>query len=93
MAASSKKERLLAMNVRALALGLVYKYLNDDSEANAKYRWELLMKLAPTLLPRKTEIGGDSDNPTPIQIYAGKSITSVPGYQSNTEDIQSNQEN
>ena len=83
------KERMLATQVRQLSLSLIHKYLEDESDENKKFRQDLILKLATNILPRKTEIGGDKDNPTPIQIYAGKSLTGVPGYQSDPEDLRS----
>lgn len=51
-------DRLLAANVRTLALRQIKIALEDDSEENHSFRKELLLKLATTVLPRLNEVTG-----------------------------------
>lgn len=61
-------DRKLAADVRTLSLTMIKKVLEDDSEENDAYRKQVLLKLAPTLLPRLNENTGEDGKelPTPI---------------------------
>lgn len=68
----TQRERMLATQVRELSLNLIYRYLNDESEDNAKFRKDLLLKLATNILPRKNEITGEDGSP--IKVIVPKEV-------------------
>lgn len=53
-------DRILAANVRTMALDLIKKYLDGDDE---EYRKQLLLRLAGTVLPRINEHSGEGGEP------------------------------
>lgn len=65
MAAPSKNNRLLADNVRNLALKQVYRVLNGKDE---EFKKQLLLKLAGTILPKLNEHTGEEGKPIEINI-------------------------
>lgn len=73
MAAPVKNQRILATRVRELSLKLIEKYLKDESETNAQFRKELILKLAATALPRITEVSGADGAPISVNLikYGG----------------------
>lgn len=66
----SLNDRKLAANVRTLALKEIEKILKSDNEVAKR---EMVMKLAPTLLPRLNEHTGEDGRELPTPIYAGQS--------------------
>lgn len=76
----NQRERLLAGQVRELSLNLVFKYLNDESDENKKFRQDLLLKLATNLLPRKNEVTGEDGEPIKLTVvkYGDTDSLSVP---------------
>lgn len=83
MAAPTKNDRILAQDVRKLSLNLIAKYLKDESEANDKFRKDLILKLATNVLPRITQLEGEDGKP--IQISISKEIADKNGINETTE--------
>ena len=68
MAGVSLNDKKLAANVRTTALTLIKKYLDDDSEANEKYKKDLLLRMSGSLMPRLNEHSGDEGGPIIVQL-------------------------
>lgn len=75
MAAPTKNDRILAQDVRKLSLNLIAKYLKDESEANDKFRKDLILKLATNVLPRITQLEGEEGSPIKVAITGFNYIT------------------
>lgn len=71
MAAPKYTDRILAQNVRTLALKEIEKVLQADYE-DKEFRKAVLLKIAPTLLPRLNEVTGENGNA--IVIHVAKEI-------------------
>jgi len=65
MAGVTLNDRNLAANVRTTSLNLILKYLDGKDE---KYKKELLLRLAGTVLPRLTEHTGEDGQPIIVQL-------------------------
>lgn len=61
----SFNDRELAGDVRRLALDLIKDVLTGKDD---KYKKELLLRLAPNLLPRLNEVTGENGGPLNIEI-------------------------
>ena len=87
----SLNDRQLAASVRSLALTEIKKYLEakEDGYKNADMKQAIILKLAPSLLPRLNEhTGKDGEDLFPEPIYGGKSAQNT-GHDSDPEGIQS----
>ena len=61
-------DRKLAADVRTLTLNQIKKYLDGDDE---DFKRQLILRLAPTVLPRIQEISGEDGEPLRITIVKG----------------------
>ena len=81
----SLNDRKLAASVRTLALEEIKKILEGDFN---EYKRQLILKLAPSLLPRLNEhTGNDGEDLFPNPIYGGRSVQNT-GHNSDQEGIQ-----
>jgi hypothetical protein len=90
----SFNDRKLAAAVRTLALTEIQKYLEgkEDGYKDKDMKNAIILKLAPSLLPRLNEHTGDDGKELfPVPIYGGQSQN--PGHDSDQEGIQSQEEN
>lgn len=71
MAAPKYTDRILAQNVRTLALKEIEKILQPDYE-DKEFKKAVLLKIAPTLLPRLNEHTGEDGGV--IKIHIAKEI-------------------
>jgi len=71
MAAPKYTDRILAQNVRTLALKEIEKILQPDYE-DKEFKKAVLLKIAPTLLPRLNEHTGEDGGV--INIHIAKEI-------------------
>lgn len=71
MAAPKYTDRILAQNVRTLALKEIEKILQPDYE-DQEFKKAVLLKIAPTLLPRLNEHTGEDGGA--IKIHLAKEI-------------------
>jgi hypothetical protein len=86
----SLNDRKLAADVRSLALGQIKEVLEGD---DAEYKKALLLKLAPSLLPRLNEhTGGDGEDLFPTPIYGGRSVQNT-GHNGDQESIPAEEKN
>ena len=60
-------DRQLAGNVRNMGLDLLHKILSP-SYKNKQAQYELLLRIAPSLIPRQTEVTGEGGAPVVIQL-------------------------
>jgi hypothetical protein len=86
MAGVTLNDRNLAANVRTTSLNLILKYLNGEDE---KYKKDLLLRLAGTVLPRLTEHTGEDGQPIIVQL--SQSIAEKNGITPFTGDISERQ--
>lgn len=85
----SFNDRQLAATVRTLALTEIKKYLEGTEKdyKNKEMKEALILKLAPSLLPRLNEhTGKDGEDLFPTPIYGGRSVQNT-GHDSDQEDI------
>lgn len=73
MAAPKYTDRILAQNVRTLALKEIEKVLQADYE-DKEFRKAVLLKIAPTLLPRLNEHTGEEGESIKISIEVSPEI-------------------
>lgn len=71
MAGIPVNDRELGARVRRLTLRQIEKILLGEDEA---YKKEIIMKLAPSILPRINEVSGDGGDPIKITIEVAGSI-------------------
>ena len=67
-------DRKLAADVRTLTLNQIKKYLDGDDE---DFKRQLILRLAPTVLPRIQEISGEDGEPLRITILKGGETNSI----------------
>jgi hypothetical protein len=72
MAGVTLNDKKLAASVRTLTLGKIKKILETEYDKSTQlddYRFQrdLILKLAPTVLPRITELSGEDGGPIQIQ--------------------------
>src|SRR5688500_15734163 len=84
----SLNDRKLAAAVRSLALGEIKKILEE--ERLTEFKKAVILRLAPSILPRLNEHTGEDGEKLVIPIYGG---LSVPGHHSDQKDIQPEAEN
>ena len=56
----------LAGQVRTKCLKLIDAILDDESESNREYRKQMILRMAPNMLPRLNEHTGQDGEPLPI---------------------------
>jgi len=71
MAGIPVNDRELGARVRRLTLRQIEKILLGEDES---YKKEIIMKLAPSILPRINEVSGDGGDPIKITIEVAGSI-------------------
>ena len=65
---TNKQERELATQVRKLALSEISKALNCKGKGyDEAFKKQMLLKLATSILPRKTELGNEDGTPFVIK--------------------------
>jgi len=83
MAAPKYTDRILAQNVRTLALKEIEKILQPDYE-DKEFKKAVLLKIAPTLLPRLNEHTGEGGDV--IKIHLAKEIAETEDLNEPTSD-------
>jgi hypothetical protein len=85
----SLQDRQLAASVRSLALGEIKKYLEakEDGYKDKEMKSALLLKLAPSLLPRLNEVSGQDGEPIVISWLSPSRTSHGAGPKSSTPQV------
>jgi hypothetical protein len=84
----SLNDRQLAASVRKLALTEIQKYLEGKEEGyqDKEYKQAIILKLAPSLLPRLNEHTGEDGGEIPVKITGFNYI--IPNGSNNQTDME-----
>jgi len=91
MAAPKYTDRLRAQEVRSLALDEIKAILIGEKDYGKDFKKQLLLKLAPTLLPRLNEHTGEDGGEIVMKIinYGDNNSLPVPAEKLSTADTES----